>query len=60
MIKPDLVFLSEPQVFQCDIGLLSKPFSGKYPMLLNSEETTNPDLALDSSKAYGGTSHVEI
>ena len=47
---PDLVFLSEPQIFQCDIALFSRSFSGKY-----SEESNNPELALDNSKAYGGT-----
>ena len=52
---PDLIFLSEPQAFQCDIALLTKPFLGKYSVLLNSEETSNPELALDSPKAHGGT-----
>ena len=53
--KPDLIFLSEPQVFQCDIALLTKPFLGEYSVLLNSEETSNPELALDCQKAHGGT-----
>ena len=35
--------------------LLLKPFLGNYSVLLNSEETSNPELALDSSKAHGGT-----
>ena len=49
------IFLSEPQVFQSDISILCSPFSGEYSFLLNSEETSNPELALDSRKAYGGT-----
>ena len=52
---PDMVFLSEPQAFQCDIDLLSKTFHGDFSVLLNSEETSNPELALDCSKAHGGT-----
>ena len=52
---PDLVFLSEPQTFQCDITLLTRPFRGKYSVLLNSEETNHPELALETTKAHGGT-----
>ena len=56
-LNPDLIFLSEPQVFQCDLGMgiLSRPFKGAYSILLNSEETTQPELSLDTSRAYGGT-----
>ena len=54
-LKPDLIFLSEPQLFQCDIALLTKPFTGEFSVILNSEETNNPDLALDTTKANGGT-----
>ena len=53
--QPDLILLSEPQTFQCDLGLLTKPFLGQYSLLLNSEETSNPDLALNCPKAFGGT-----
>ena len=52
---PDIVFISEPQAFQCDIASLSKPFLGEYSVLLNSEETSHPELALDCPKAHGGT-----
>ena len=52
---PDLVFLSEPQLYRCDIALLSKPFLGTFSFLLNSEETSHPELAMDCSKAHGGT-----
>ena len=37
------------------MSILCSPFNGEYSFLLNSEETSNPELALDSSKAYGGT-----
>ena len=50
-----MVFLSEPQVFNCDMDLLASPFRGQYSFLLNSEETSNPELALDSPRAHGGT-----
>ena len=54
-LQPDLIFLSEPQVFQSDLSILCSPFSGEYSFLLNSEETSSPELSLDSSKTYGGT-----
>ena len=54
-LQPDFIFLSEPQVFKCDLSLYSKPFSHQYSFLLNSEENNNPELALDKSKAHGGT-----
>ena len=50
-----MVFLSEPQLYNCDMTLLASPFRGKYSFLLNSEETSNPELALDCPKARGGT-----
>ena len=51
----DLICISEPKLLQCDLGLLSKPFVGQYSFLLNSEETTSPDLPLSTSRAHGGT-----
>ena len=53
--QPQLVFLSEPQVFNCDMDLLTRPFRGQYSFLLNSEETSNPELTLDCPRAHGGT-----
>ena len=53
--QPQMVFLSEPQIFHCDIDLLASSFRGQYSFLLNSEETSNPELALDCAKAHGGT-----
>ena len=37
------------------MDLLASPFRGQYSFLLNSEETSNPELALDCPKARGGT-----
>ena len=53
--QPDFVFISEPQLFQCDVAQLTKTFIGEYSVLLNSEETSHPELSLDTSKAHGGT-----
>ena len=53
--QPQMVFLSEPQLYNCDMTLLASPFRGKYSFLLNSEEASNPELALDCLKARGGT-----
>ena len=52
---PDLVFISEPQAFQCDIQALFDPFVGDYGYYLNSEDVMCPDLPLEKSKANGGT-----
>ena len=53
--KPDLVFLSEPQCFQCDISALFQCFQGLYCFSLNSSDVMCPDLPLDTRKAFGGT-----
>ena len=53
--KPDLVFLSEPQVFQCDVNSLLRTFHGQFSHHLNSEDLHQPDLALNKTKAKGGT-----
>jgi hypothetical protein len=53
--KPDLVFLSEPQIFHCDVPLLTPHFQGQYALLLNSEETESPNLAIESCRSHGGT-----
>ena len=55
LYKPALVFLSEPQTFQCDLSSLMKTLQGKLFYHLNSEDFHQPDLALDSAKAKGGT-----
>ena len=35
--------------------MFAKSFLGQFSILLNSEETSNPELALDCPKAHGGT-----
>ena len=53
--KRHLVFLSEPQTFQCDAAILLQPVRGCYSYHLNSEDLHTPDMVLNSSKAKGGT-----
>ena len=53
--KPSLIFLSEPQLFQCDAKSLLKTLQGEYSSYLNSEDLYHPDLALERCKAKGGT-----
>ena len=52
---PDLVFLSEPQLFQCDAESLTSMLRGKYCYNLNSEDIYCPELPLTARKAHGGT-----
>ena len=52
--SPALIFLSEPQLFQCDssLALASLP---DFCHHLNSADSFLPSLALDQRKAWGGT-----
>ena len=50
-----MVFLSEPQVYSCDISALFSLFNGRFGFHLNSEDTFCPDLPLTSRRAKGGT-----
>ena len=52
---PDLVFLSEPQIYQCDIGIPMKTVCHEYCYWLNSDDLYDQDLPLVKSKAKGGT-----
>ena len=52
---PDLVFLSEPQIFQTDIANQMLLVKHEYCYWLNSEDRLEPDLPLVQSKAVGGT-----
>ena len=54
LYEPDLVFLSEPQIYECDIGKIV-PFLSDYSHYLNSPDKYSPDLPLLRSKACGGT-----
>ena len=42
-------------IFQSDLPLIMKYFSGEYSAALNSEDLHDPDLMLTSSRAKGGT-----
>ena len=53
--RPSLVFLSEPQIFACDVARVMTIFAGKFSYSLNSEDCHDPDLPLDSFRAKGGT-----
>ena len=50
-----LIFLSEPQTYQCDLAPLLHPFLGSYEAYLNSEDVFDMDLPLTHPKAKGGT-----
>ena len=51
----DLVFLSEPWLFQCDLLQCTKLLHHDYKMYLNSDDVYDPDLPLLNSRAHGGT-----
>ena len=53
--QPDFIFLSEPQIYNCDIDLAMSYIAGSYSYYLNSEDKFNPDLPFLKSKAHGGT-----
>ena len=55
LYQPDFIFLSEPQLFNCDADHVMKFFKGEYSYKLNSSDVYDPDLSLLSSKAHGGT-----
>ena len=49
------MFISEPNVFFCDLHNLVKYFSPKYSFSLNSDDKYDPELPITQSTAYGGT-----
>ena len=53
--RPDLVFISEPQIFQSDISETMSCLKGEYVFHLNSDDLHDPELALIKSRAVGGT-----
>ena len=53
--NPDLVFISEPQIFTSDLPLCSSHFKDEYCMELNSEDKLDEEIAMIKSKADGGT-----
>ena len=52
---PNLIFISEPQIFQFDLKLAMKHLSGEYDYSLNSDDKFDPELGLLKTKAHGGT-----
>ena len=53
--KPQLVFLSEPQLFSFELNYCLKYLQGDYCCALNSEDKGDPELSLIHNKAKGGT-----
>ena len=53
--SPDIIFLSEPQIYSCDVGSLMDFFRDRYSFLLNSEDKYDDALPLRRSHAHGGT-----
>ena len=51
----DFIFLSEPQVYQCDVQQALKYLDGDYCYHLNSEDLFDPELPLLTSRSFGGT-----
>ena len=52
---PDLVFLSEPQVYQTDINAYTTGLQHEYCYRLNSDDLLDPDLPQVKSRAIGGS-----
>ena len=52
---PDMIFLSEPQIFQCDTQQHTACFKGEYLFFSNSEDQFDHDLPLIRPRAFGGT-----
>ena len=52
---PDLILLSEPQIFATDIDLVLTHLRGEYSWFLNSEDKHDPELPMVKSRAHGGT-----
>ena len=52
---PDLIFLSEPQIFQCDLDDIMEYFRGQYMYYLNSADRHDDEIPLTLSRAHGGT-----
>ena len=55
LFHPDIIFLTETQLFDCDVQTVMSHMSGDYCYFLNSSDKYEPELALQNSKAYGGT-----
>ena len=51
----DLLFLSEPNVFQSDAISVLNPLKAKYCYFLNSDDLHDPELPMVRSRLIGGT-----
>ena len=51
----DFVFISEPQIYQCDVELSMASLKGEYCYALNSADKYDQELPLVKPKAHGGT-----
>ena len=55
LIKPNLIFISEPQLFISDLTNCMSLFRGEYYCELNSEDKFDPEIAMLKTHAKGGT-----
>ena len=55
LTQPDLIFLSEPQIFQSDLHHSMSLFKGEDSCELNSEEKFDFEASMIRTKAIGGT-----
>ena len=53
--SPDIILLSEPQIYRCDIDQCLSALRGEFSYYLNSEDSFDEDLPLEKSRASGGT-----
>ena len=53
--SPDLIFISEPQIYQNDVNMAMLHLQGEYNFALNSADSFDPELPLIKPKATGGT-----
>ena len=51
---PDLIFISEPWLFQANLPLATSFFLPKYSCSLNSDDKLDPELPLTTTHAQGG------
>ena len=53
--RPNIAFLSEPQLFQCDADQILQYVKGEYCWQLTSDDLLDPELPLNKSRSNGGT-----
>ena len=53
--QPDLIFLSEPQIFECDVDIVMSFLKDSYSFSLNTADVHDPDIPLLKKEAKGGT-----